>query len=173
VAKENQEAGTFCPSSAPHPGDPDATVLGVVGGTPDKPTLVYLSDPVPVTPELLASLGDVPATDVLRIAAPCRESACSHFRDSECSLITKIARAMPDPEPETSASTSVPACHLRDKCRWWRQEKVAACRRCPAITTDQVYATELQWWIADPATSAEDFDPRDFIGAGVEPGRAD
>lgn len=145
-------------------------MLGVVGGTPERPTLVYLSDPVPVTPELLDKLGGVPAADALRIAAPCREDACSHFRDSRCSLITKIVRALPESEPDAS----VPACHLRDKCRWWQQEKVAACRRCPVITTDQVYANELQWWIADPANSAADFDPRDFnpgdfVAAGADP----
>jgi hypothetical protein len=172
VSRDNQDAGTYCPSSVPDPGEPEATVLGVVGGTPEKPSLVYLSDPVPVTPELLDRLGGVPAADVLRIAAPCRESACSHFRDAQCSLITKIVRAMPETAPSgpDGPDASVPACHLRDKCRWWRQEKVAACRRCPVITTDQVYATELQWWIADPATSAEDFDPREFIAAGAEPG---
>lgn len=156
---DHPAAGSYCPSSAPD--EPDATVFGVISGAPEKPTVVYLSDPVLVTRDLLEKLGDVPASEALRIAAPCRQGACAHFRDSQCSLITKIVRAT----PEASADASVPQCHLRDRCRWWAQEKVAACRRCPAIVTDDVYADELQWWIADASTSAEDFDPRDFVAA--------
>lgn len=148
-------------------------MLGVLGGTAEKPTIVYLADPVPVTPELLDKLGDVPAADALRIAAPCHESACSHFREAQCSLITKIVRAMPEALPDAP----VPACNLRAKCRWWRQEKVAACRRCPMVLTDDAYADEVQRWIADPETSAEEFEPRDFLrdrtGAGAHRSHGD
>jgi hypothetical protein len=153
---EYNGAGAYCPCA--NPDEPGAHVLGLRGGTPENPTVVYLSEPVLVTAELLRELGDTPAGDVLRIAAPCRESACSHFRDSHCSLITKIARAA----PEAISDAPLPQCNLRPRCRWWHQEKVAACRRCPAILTDNAYADELELWVADPANSAEEFDPRNF-----------
>ena len=159
-------AGSYCPSADPH--DPDASVLGVVGGTAEQPRIVYLAEPVRVTPELLAKLGDAPVTGALRVTAPCKERACSHFRDSQCSLITKIVRATPEALPDAP----VPRCHLRSRCRWWQQENVRACRRCPVVLTDDFYADELQWWITDPANSAEDFDPRDFA-ASVAGGRSD
>jgi len=150
----NGEAGTYCPSSAPDV--PGAVVLGVVGG-PGR-AVTYLADPVPVTEEVLGLLGSVPAGRVLRIAAPCQEGACPHFAASTgCSLITKIARALPE-----AGDGTVPRCHLRARCRWWQQEQVAACRRCPVIQTDAAADTALQRWVADPATTADEFDPRDF-----------
>jgi hypothetical protein len=111
-----------------------------------------------LTDEVAESLGGVSDGQVLRIAAPCQEHSCLHFRDSNCTLITKIVRAAPD----VPADGPLPQCYLRSRCRWFRQEKAAACRRCDVISTENPDATELELWVADPANSAAEFDPRSF-----------
>lgn len=158
MSQDLKPARAYCPSSAPH--IPGATVLGVLAEAESQPAVAYTRQPTPVTDDLLRLLGDVPANQVLRIAAPCQESSCAHFRNSQCGLIAKIVRAR---LPEDTA-LPLPRCHLRPHCRWWLQEKAAACRRCPLILTDDVQASEVRMWIADPANTAEQFDPRDFRG---------
>jgi hypothetical protein len=151
--------GAYCPSSAPEISG--SVILGVVSADEDKPRIAYASTPVPVTDEILSSLGSVSSGEVLRIAAPCQEDACPHFRDAECTLITKIVRTAPEPPP----GSTVPRCYLRSRCRWWRQEKVRACMRCPMILTNDPAANDIQRWASDPANSVEDLDPRDFPGS--------
>jgi hypothetical protein len=146
-------AGAYCPSSKP--AEPGATVLGVVGGTAARPQIVYLSDPVVVTADLLGTLGESRAGEVIRVAAPCRESGCAHFRNESCSLITKIVGVADD-----APSQGIPKCHLRRRCRWYQQEGLAACRQCPLILTDEVAPTEQDRWVSDPRTSADDIGPR-------------
>lgn len=150
---------TYCPSAAPDVSG--ATILGVTTRTDEGHHVVYLADPVPFTEEIAATLGDISDGEVLRTAAPCQESSCSHFRDSQCSLITKIVRAA----PEVPAGTPLPRCYLRPRCRWFRQEKAAACHRCDSVVTVNNDCSDLALWIADPANSAEEFDPREFQDA--------
>jgi hypothetical protein len=135
-------------------------ILGVVSAAEERPRVVYLSTPVPLTDEIAATLNGVSAGEVLRVAAPCQENECPHFRDSNCTLITKIVLAVPEP----ATGTALPRCYLRARCRWWKQEKAAACSRCPLIVTENPDVTDLQHWIADTQTSAGEFDPRDFPG---------
>jgi hypothetical protein len=92
----------------------------------------YLETPLAVTPELLAASGPVAPTEVFRFAAPCMANACQHFSAGSCRLVTKVARLVP------AASDEPPPCPIRDRCRWWMQEGVAACLRCPAVVTDDV-----------------------------------
>ena len=152
----DNRAGAYCPSAAPE--IPGATVLGVFSGAGEKPRVVYLSDPVPLTGEIVDALRGVSPGEVLRIAAPCQEAMCPHFRDSSCTLVTKIVRAAPEPEN----GEALPRCYLRARCRWWKQEKAAACSQCSMIATENPDVTDLERWIADTRTSAEEFDPRDF-----------
>jgi hypothetical protein len=160
VTDERSAGAAYCPSAAPDV--PGATILGVTSRTESGPRVIYLAEPVLLTEEIAASLDGVSDGEVLRIAAPCQEGACPHFRDSDCSLITKIVRAGPDASDAADAH-SLPQCYLRPRCRWFRQEKAAACRRCPTIATEVPDSTDLQLWVADPANSAAEFDPREFL----------
>jgi hypothetical protein len=154
VTDDRHAGAVYCPSAAPQV--PGASILGVTLRTDAGSRVVYLSEPVLLTDDVANSLGGVSDGEVLRISAPCQGSACSHFRDSECSLITKIVRATPD----VLADGPLPQCYLRSRCRWFRQEKALACRRCDVIATENPDATELELWVADPANSAAEFDPR-------------
>jgi hypothetical protein len=104
-------------------------VFGVVAGTADEPRVAWLERPVPVTEELLAMTQPVPATQVLRFAAPCAEGACCHFNGQDCTLAQRLVQLMP------AVDTSLPPCQVRRDCRWFTQEGKAACLRCPQVVT--------------------------------------
>jgi hypothetical protein len=136
------ESPPFCPSAQPYMDG--AVVLGVVGGTSEEPPVAYLNTPQPVTEEILALAEGIEATEVIRFAAPCAASACQHFDGAKCKLATRVVNLLP------MAVDRLPPCHLRPKCRWWRQEGRAACMRCPIIVTQAVGPSELIVKTADP-----------------------
>jgi hypothetical protein len=123
-------------SSDPHPllcpsarsGDDDAVVFGVAEGTATAPMVAYLRHPLPLV-EVRHLAGDLEPQEVFRTAAPCAMSACVHFTGSNCSLVTRlVARVEPVVEKP-------PPCSIRSRCRWWAEQGVAACRRCPQLVT--------------------------------------
>jgi len=124
----------LCPSS--QPGVAGSMVFGVIGGSAEEPRVRWIEKPVPLTEELLALTGPVPPTQVLRIAAPCQESACCHFDGADCRLAAKLVQLVP------SVTDSLPPCRIRQDCRWFVQEGRAACARCPQIVTYSVNPTE-------------------------------
>ena len=115
---------SLCPSAQPHM--EEARVLGVVRDG----EVAYLAEPVPLTPELLASTAPVGPGKVLRLAGRCQESACTHFDGSKCRLATRIVELLP------AVTDSLPACLIRADCRWYLQEGRAACLRCPQVVTE-------------------------------------
>lgn len=132
----------LCPSAQP---DMEGSVVfGVVGGTAREPRLKYLSEPQPVTDELLELSKPVKPTEVFRFAAPCAGSGCKHFDGADC----RLAKRTVDMQP--AVVDKLPACRLRPRCRWWQQEGKSACMRCPMVVTEVRHPTlhEIQW--ADP-----------------------
>ena len=140
-------AGPLCPSSVPEA--PGAVVIGVVGGSVDRPRVRYLDVPAPVTDELLQLTGPVAATEVLRIAAPCIGSACRHFADRQCALAAKAARLLPQ------VTNDLPECAIRPECRWFGQEGKAACLRCPQVIREDVRPSPQMRLAADPTIAVE------------------
>jgi hypothetical protein len=134
-----------CPSAQPHL--EGSTVLGVVGGTPDRPRLAYLAEPRPVTDEILALAGPAPPAAIFRFGAPCAGHACRHFDGTNCRLAERVVRLLP-PVVEV-----LPPCHLRPECRWWQQEGKAACLRCPQVVTDSRDPSDLIRQAADPGST--------------------
>lgn len=124
----------LCPSAQPEM--TGSVAFGVVGGTAAEPRVSWIEKPVPVTEEILALTGEVPPTQVLRIAAPCQENACCHFDGTDCRLATKLVQLMP------AVTQSLPPCQIRKDCRWYAQEGRAACAVCPQIVTYSVNPSE-------------------------------
>ena len=117
-----------CPSAAAD--WEGAQLLGVVEGEPDAPRLKYLA-PRPVSPELLALIPpELRPEEVFRFTAPCRGEGCPQFKGGRCG----VARAAAEHLKEVD-ERPLPACTLRPDCRWWVDEGIAACRRCPTIVT--------------------------------------
>lgn len=123
---DSSVSALLCPSAQPQMDD--AVAIGVIDRSGASPEVAYLEHPVSVTNELLEMTQPLKPTEVLRFAAPCQKSACSHW-DGSCKLVTRIVQLIP------AASLSLPRCHVRTECRWFAQEGRHACRRCPNIVT--------------------------------------
>lgn len=138
---------SLCPSAQPEMAG--SVLFGVVGGTAAEPRLAYLSEPQPVTPELLSLAAPVRPTEVFRFAAPCAKHECQHFDGARCRLVTRLVSLVPPVVP------GLPPCRLRPACRWWQEEGKAACLRCPLIVTENYRPTEELVMAADPASPIE------------------
>lgn len=121
-----------------------ARVFGVRRSGPDGPRTGYLDRAVEATPEVLALAGPVPATQVLRMAATCEESCCSHFDGTDCRLARRIVALLPP------VVTVLPRCAIRNECRWFAQEGRAACLRCPQVVTEMGDASDALTEAARP-----------------------
>jgi hypothetical protein len=128
------DPGLLCPSAQPDMRD--ARILGVVGGTADKPELEYLNEHVEVTDELLATAAPAKPGQIFRIAARCDENGCVHFDGTRCGLARRIVRILP------AVTEGLPACIIRPTCRWYQQEGRAACLRCPQVVTETYAPSE-------------------------------
>ena len=133
----------LCPSAQPE--TPGSVLFGVVGGGAEAGRVAYLREPRPATDEVVALAGPLPPTAVFRFAAPCEEAACAHFDGSDCRLAGRIVDRLP------AAVQVLPPCAIRSRCRWWRQEGGAACRRCPMIATTPVEADDRLRRVAQPS----------------------
>lgn len=118
----------LCPSAQPDMRD--ARLLGVTGGTAEKPELVYLNERVPITDELMAQAAPARPGQIFRIAAQCDENSCTHFDGTRCRLAARIVQILP------AVTEGLPACVIRPTCRWYQQEGRAACLRCPQVITE-------------------------------------
>jgi len=137
----------LCPSGRSEAGE--AVVFGVVGGTVAAPQVGYLTEPVPVSEDVLALSGSVEPTEVFRMASTCADRGCKHFDGSHCRLAMRIVEQLP---PVVEA---LPACQIRPHCRWWQQEGKAACQRCPQVVTDNNYAFDRLRQVAAPKESRQ------------------
>jgi hypothetical protein len=143
----------LCPSAQPWM--EGAHAFGVVSGAPETRRVTWIEKPIPVTAELLATSAPVAPTRVMRFAARCQESACSHFDGQDCRLASRIV-AMLDP-----VVASLPPCPIRADCRWWRQEGREACSRCPQIITETTDPPEVYERAATPEPKAR-LEPADL-----------
>lgn len=130
-----------CPSAQP---SAEGVVIGVVTGTTEERRIGYLNEPQPVTDAILAMAAPAEPAQVFRMAAPCMGEGCKHFAGGDCNLVKRIVASL---EPVVS---SLPPCHIRPTCRWFRQEGRVACVRCPQVVTNTYDGTEFQRWVADP-----------------------
>lgn len=117
----------LCPSAPASASD--ARVFGLVRGQAEARRVAYLTDPIPMTGEIEASVSPATPNEVLRTTAPCAGKGCLHFDGKDCTLITRIAAMLP------AVVERPPPCTIRKDCRWWHQEGVAACLRCPQVVT--------------------------------------
>ena len=124
----------LCPSAQPDM--EGASAFGVVGGTGDVPRVAWIERPIPVTADLLALTGAVPAARIFRFSAPCQQSACCHFDGKDCTLAARLVQLLP------AVVGQLPPCQIRQDCRWFVQEGKSACARCPQIITDSANPTK-------------------------------
>jgi hypothetical protein len=107
----------------------ECRILALVRWDGPSPSLEYLNELLPATPEVLAMAAPLKPVEVFRLAATCAEHKCPHFDGADCRLATRIVQILP------AAVDTLPPCIIRKDCRWYSQEGGAACLRCPKITT--------------------------------------
>lgn len=120
-----------------------ARIFGMMTGAPDARRVGYLTEAQPVSEKLLGLAGPAKPTQLFRIAAPCANRGCKHFKDRACSLAQRIVEGVP------AVVNALPACQIRSTCRWFRQEGKEACFRCPQVMTDKPIASDHEKRIAD------------------------
>jgi hypothetical protein len=141
MTKIDDIATIHCPSAQP---SADGLVIGVVTGPVDGRRIGYLTEPQPVTDEILALAAPAEPAQVFRMAAPCMADGCKHFSDGDCRLVKRIITAF---DPVVSG---LPPCRIRPTCRWFRQEGRSACVRCPQVVTNSYDGSDLLRQAADP-----------------------
>lgn len=117
----------LCPSA--QPGMDNCRVIGVVDQQGPTAKIVYLTEILPATSEVLALSAPLKPTEVFRLSATCAEHKCPHFDGADCRLATRIVSMLP------AVVDDLPPCTIRKDCRWFSQEGAAACKRCPEVTT--------------------------------------
>lgn len=134
--------GIQCPSADPRL--PDAKVIGIVRAAGEQAAVELL--PVAVEPQLVIDLipAELPVRSVLRFAGSCQESACAHFSAGRCELASRVVAQLPE------VVDRIARCAIRPRCKWWHQEGIAACRRCPQILTEPLAATGTMVAVATP-----------------------
>jgi hypothetical protein len=138
-------ATPHCPSARPEMAG--SVVFGVVNGTVEEPRVGYLSQPIPATPEVLALAGPASPGEVFRVGAPCAGAGCLHFDGGQCRLAQRIVQGL------LPVVDTLPPCHLRPTCVWWKQEGREACLRCPQVVSQSVEPSPELAWAAAPGTS--------------------
>jgi hypothetical protein len=108
--------------------------------------LHYVAGRIAVTEEVLALAAPAKPTEVFRFAAPCAESACTHFDGANCRLASKIVAGVDD------VVNAMPPCRIRPTCRWYQQEGRMACLRCPLIFSETANPSPELRYAADPST---------------------
>lgn len=122
-------AAYTCPSA---PGEPGATLLGVVG---PQGSVAYLTPPLTIDDDFvaIARRGRSPEKR-FRFAAPCVEERCAQWTGSRCGVIDAVLAAdVPGADDETRG---LPRCSIRSSCRWFAQSGADACGVCPRVITD-------------------------------------
>jgi len=117
----------ICPSAQPDLAH--SRIYGVIGGSSASVEVVYLSEELPVTPELIAMCAPVSPTEVFRFAAPCQGNRCQHFDGADCTLVNNLVQISHGPTQDLKE------CPIRTSCRWFAQQGAAACARCTEIVT--------------------------------------
>jgi hypothetical protein len=126
--EDTRERDLFCPSATREQGE-TSLVFGVVVGTSNAPDVAYLEAPVPLTEALRALTDGLEAEEVFRTTTRCSESACHYYSGSHCRLAIHIVETLP------AVRETLPACAIRATCRWFAEERGAACLRCPQVVT--------------------------------------
>lgn len=146
-----------CPSAQPN--QSASTVIGVVGTQGGRPQVSLLPKPVPLRWVAHLIPDNIPATEVLRLTAPCAERHCTHFSNGRCTLASRIVSRLP------AIVDHLSPCAIRPSCRWWHQEGPDACHRCPQIVTEPFRTTDLMREVATPSVkSATQEHPRGASG---------
>lgn len=123
--KPDQKA--TCPSAEPKAG---AVLLGVVKQNGE---VNLLSQRIEIDETFIeTALQGRDLGQRFRFASPCAAKGCANWSGHHC-MVLDIARQLAHIEP--LSQFTLPACSIRDSCRWFMQDGADACHICPKINT--------------------------------------
>jgi hypothetical protein len=140
-----EERSFDCPSAQPH--SPGARVIGIVSRAGGEATVSYLEEGVAFDDAIIAELGDVQPTRVLRFAGTCAAGGCAQFRDGGCRIGRDVVAGL-------APRGRLPRCIIRGSCRWFAENGRDACMRCAQVATTVDEADATLKAIADEARAA-------------------
>ncbi len=122
-----EEEKKSCPSAVC---DEGAQVIGIVTA---QGTVNFLSQPLPVTKEFIATAhkGRSPEKR-FRFSNRCAENGCRQWTGNGCGII----EAVMEQSERISVKIRLPKCGIRSDCRWYYQSGADACAVCPLIVSD-------------------------------------
>ncbi|GAB2810955.1 hypothetical protein [Ferruginibacter profundus] len=117
-----------CPSAVAKPG---ATLLGVVNS---NGVVGYIDTPLTIDETFIEKAGgnDVVLEKSFRFSAACAKTGCRQWSNGTCGVIKKIMTLNPGWHED---HPHLPACSIRNTCRWYFQEGDKACAYCPYVIT--------------------------------------
>jgi hypothetical protein len=118
----------WCPSYRCKPG---SQLLGV---RQDDGTVAILPTPLPVDETFINAVKDdaMAPEQRFRFTNKCVEKGCNQWTGKSCGVVERVLQHL-DLFP---VHEELPACGIRDKCRWYHQRKTDACKACPFIITE-------------------------------------
>jgi hypothetical protein len=121
------EHSVMCPSARCEPG---ALLLGII--LPSG-RVAFTTDEIRVDDEFVALCREGRAPEKrFRFSSACARGACRQWTGSSCGVIESL---LPIAEP-AEASSVLPTCVIRPRCRWYLQAGADACAVCPEVVTD-------------------------------------
>lgn len=115
----------LCPSSL---AKPNAELFGVLDA---EGKIEYLEKPITINQTFIDTAKESRAPEErFRFAATCIKGACHQWdaSHSNCGLVGRIIESL-----NKKVEASLPACSIRDRCRWFHQDAEKACYNCNEV----------------------------------------
>ena len=118
----------LCPS---HRCKPGSQLLGV---RQDDGTVAILPQPLPVTQAFIETVSqhEVPPEQRFRFTNKCVESGCGQWSEKGCGVVERML----DYLNQVPTLDALPACAIRNSCRWFSQRGADACMLCSYVITE-------------------------------------
>lgn len=129
-----------CPSNKCKSG---SKLLGI---RQDDGAIGILPQPLHINEKFIKNVSDHKMTPEqrFRFTNKCVESGCNQWNGKGCGVIERVVKHLDD----LPAISQIPACGIRDRCRWFYQHNYNACKVCrfiiTEITEDQIFDVLLQ-----------------------------
>lgn len=122
---ENKES-ILCPSSRAQKG---ARLLGIRQADGQ---VAILPQPLLINDAFIeAASKHSPAEQQFRFTNKCVESGCRQWTGSRCTVADSVLSVM----NELAVSNELPACAIRQQCRWFNQNGADSCKVCSFVIT--------------------------------------
>jgi hypothetical protein len=130
----SHEADLACPSAPAVAGN---SLLGIV----DEQGLVrHVKTPMVISHSFIEAAAEGSLLEQrFRFTGPCVKGACRQWTGNACGVIdhVMVELAKLAPTGHHNATTTLPACTIRARCRWYSERGGDACHACIYVVTDQ------------------------------------